>query len=304
VTAESFEVKAFTIPLATGANDVTVTAENEVGVSAPLTSHLYHVGEGELVRGALHIVAIGVNLYPEAAGVYANLNAAVHDAVSFAKTAVSEIGRPYASTEVRLLVNRAELTEPVAWPVIEPTRTNIETTLSALETVGQGDMVVLFVAGHGERRGDRYFFLPTDVRKKLGDKPGEGDNLMDWTAIMARLTKAKGVRVLFVDTCHSGGAHITTLREDARQQRFVAFAAASSLGISGADALAREEGGHGFFTLAATDGLKGKAREPDEDRVRVNGLGTFITREVRRLSKGRQEPEFNTGLGDIVLVTR
>jgi len=32
------------------------------------------------------------------------------------------------------------------------------------------------------------------------------------------------------------------------------------------------------------------------------GLGAYIAEEVRRLSKSRQQPEFNSGLGDIVLV--
>ena len=58
---------------------------------------------------------------------------------------------------------------------------------------------------------------------------------------------------------------------------------------------------HGYFTLAAIQGLKGKA-ENGERMIRAYGLGAYLAEEVRRLSKNHQEPEFNSGLGDVGIV--
>ena len=62
--------------------------------------------------------------------------------------------------------------------------------------------------------------------------------------------------------------------------------------------------GHGYFTLVAIEGLKGKAEDADEHMIHAYGLGAYLAREVRRLSNNHQEPEFTSGLGDIVLVKR
>ena len=72
---------------------------------------------------------------------------------------------------------------------------------------------------------------------------------------------------------------------------------------TGGPPLAQEDDNarHGYFTLAAIQGLKGKA-ENSEHMIRAYGLGAYLAEEVRRLSRNHQEPEFNSGLGDVVIV--
>ncbi len=41
---EGFDIKAYDIPLFTGANEITVSAQNEAGVSEKLVLHTYHQG--------------------------------------------------------------------------------------------------------------------------------------------------------------------------------------------------------------------------------------------------------------------
>src|SRR6185503_15253589 len=95
-------------------------------------------------------------------------------------------------------------------------------------------------------------------------------------------------------------AYNDKLRGEARANRFVVFSATRP------DQLAEEhtQYEHGLFTYALAHGLKGDAMDRQERTVRVSGLGFHVTREVRRLSEGRQEPEFSSGIGDIVLVRR
>src|ERR1700693_211153 len=78
----------------------------------------------------------------------------------------------------------------------EPTKANIEAALNALQAATDKDTVVIFLAGHGERNDDRYYFLPTDTQKKTSDKSGQGGNLLDWETIQAALAKTKGKRIL------------------------------------------------------------------------------------------------------------
>jgi uncharacterized caspase-like protein len=62
--------------------------------------------------------------------------------------------------------------------------------------------------------------------------------------------------------------------------------------------------GHGVFTNALIKGLNGAADLGQEKEVRVFDLGTFVEREVRKLTNGRQTPDFykKPGAENFVLV--
>jgi uncharacterized caspase-like protein len=292
LSKEGFPLKTYDIPLARGPNRITIVAHNKIGDSQALIHDVFQQGEGDLVEGALRLLAIGVDHYPGASAKYDDLHYAAADARDFARTAQVELRRQGQTVSV------TELTSGAGGD-LEPTRANIEAALKALDAASEKDTVVLFVAGHGERKGDRYYFLPADAIKKAGDGPGQGGNLLDWEAIQGVLTRTKGAHILFVDTCHSDGAYHTTLSRDALQ-RFLAYTATTPFSVTGAI----EEDGHGYFTRAALAGLRGGAEDREEHTVRAYELGAYIVREVRRSTQNRQEPGFYNGLGDVVLVRR
>jgi len=114
-----------------------------------------------------------------------------------------------------------------------------------------------------------------------------------------------GRRLLFVDACQSGTANAQRaandqLLSDARAEKFVAFTATAPEQL----AQERPDIGHGLFTYALVEGLKGEALNEQERAIRVYGLGGFLSRTVRRMSNGQQTPEFYSGHGDIVLVRK
>ena len=309
-TVPGTELHAYRVPLAAGENAVAVVAENEAG-STPLDTNklnVWHIGEGELdVRGRLIILAIGVDKYPGLPAVCGRLKNArcdLHfagaDAKLFADTVARTAGPMHAGEPAtRVLINDAG-------PNDQPTKANIEAALRAVETAGPLDTVALFFAGHGEQaRGGKYFLLPTDAKREGTADPGTGTNLLDWQMIQGAVTSARARRLLFIDACHAGSAYAARgyndkLSGDARADHFVAFVAAGPNQLAEEDPTKR----HGLFTYVLAKGLRGDGGtlDPLEGTVRVYPLASFLSREVRRLTDGRQGPQVNSGYGDIVLV--
>ena len=115
------------------------------------------------------------------------------------------------------------ITTLAGWPddeTLRPTRANIEREFTRLaEVVGQGDQVVIFLAGHGSQqpanddpddleRDDGFdeIFLPADVGQWNGEKGRVENAIMD-DDIRAWLTaiQEQGAFVwIIVDACHSG----------------------------------------------------------------------------------------------------
>jgi uncharacterized caspase-like protein len=113
-------------------------------------------------------------------------------------------------------------------------------------------------------------------------------SVMKWTSLEGAIHAAKGRRLLFVDTCRSGNAFNARLMKDASDEGIVAFSATNNK----QDALEMPSLGHGAFTSALIKGLNGAADLAQEKEVRIFDLGAFVEREVRKLTNGRQTPDF------------
>jgi WD40 repeat protein len=299
-------LRSYEVPLFKGENTVRIVSVNAAGESEPKEVTITNKGEGVLdKRGTLWVLAIGADRYPGAkrmidpetgkAFVFRDLKYAGADATAFAQTAVAEMKPSHTSTDVTVLVNGGGDGEP--------TRANILAALERIRTASADtDTVLVFLAGHGENwAGGRYHYLPTDFTRTATD--ALGDNLIDWKEdIHPAITGAKGRKVLFLDACYSANAYNTTLGASALADRFVAFAAA------GAEQTAKEftAQGHGAFTYALLEGLKGapEALDPLENGVTVIRLAAFVETEVRKQTDHKQKPEFSSGQGNFVLTRK
>ena len=294
--ADGSRAHAFEVPLYRGGNIVRVVARNESGESQQAVVGIDHPGEGALdKRGTLWIVSVGVDLYPKAKIMYADLRFAGRDAKQFAEVAESSMKAGHTKVESVVLINGT------GNPSREPTRANIVSALSRmLSSAGDNDTVVVFLAGHGENwEGGRYHFLPTDLDRPLPNEKGR--NVLDWAEdIQSVMAKAKGRKLLFLDACHSGNAYNRTVTASADADRYVVFSAAS--GEQPAVEMADE--GHGAFTSVLMRGLKGDAAaiDPIEKGVTVYRLGDYLNVEVRKRTGGAQQPEYRSGQGNLVLV--
>jgi uncharacterized caspase-like protein len=292
---------SFDVPLGQGANRVRVVARSTSDLLGEASLEITQNGEGALdKRDHLFIIAVGVDKYPNmppACGPDKNrscdLSYAGADARSFAETIEAQMGRQHQHVVKRVLFNGAGGT-------LEPTRENIENAFDTLLEARDTDTVAVFIAGHGyndPRSG--YQFLPTNVR------PGESGNwasssIIKWSTLETAIQAAKGRRLLFVDTCRSGSAYNARLIKDASDGGIVAFSATNMQ----QDALELPNLGHGVFTSVLVRGLKGAADIAHEREVRVFDLGAFVEREVRKMTNGRQTPDFykKPGAENFVLV--
>jgi WD40 repeat protein len=292
---------SFDVPLGQGNNRVRVVARSTSDLLGEASLEIVQNGEGALdKRDHLFIIAVGVDRYPHMPPVCGpdknrscDLNYAGADAKAFAETIEKQMGRQHQHIVKRVLFNGAGGT-------LEPSRENIENAFDMLLEAKDNDTVAVFIAGHGyndPRSG--YQFLPTNVR------PGDSGNwasstIIKWSTLESAIQAAKGRRLLFVDTCRSGSAYNARLIKDASDGGIVAFSATNMQ----QDAVELPQLGHGVFTSVLVKGLKGAADIANEREVRVFDLGAFLEREVRKMTNGRQTPDFykKPGAENFVLV--
>ena len=284
------QIRALNIPLEKGENHIQVTAHNAVGDSVQ-DLLVYLDREGVLdKKGKLFVLAIGVDKYPKFDAIHW-LHYAAADARLLLDTLTKKAGPLHTEVISKLLVTDGDT---------PPTKANIEDALSLFrkDATEPNDTVVLFLAGHGENEGADYLFMPEDS-EDLDGKHFRRSTVVDWSVLQKALQDAQGTRIMFVDTCHSRGAYNQRLIKDAANENIVVFSATDSATEAQEDA----DLGHGIFTYALVEGLNGKPPElMDEGAVNVTALISFVSYEVKRLSKGEQKPAlYASGVTDFVV---
>jgi uncharacterized caspase-like protein len=190
------------VPLARGKNEVRITLTNAIGEKAEVMT-LNHEGAGALdKRGTLYILAIGVDKYPglgNTCGVLRNescdLSVSGNDARALVEAVEKRLGPAHDRVIKRLLVNGAGGKD-------EPTAANIVDAIDTLKQAEETDTVLVFIAGHGFNDGPNYRFLATNAEWE--GSALRGSTVVPWYALQEAVEAAKGRRILFIDTCHSG----------------------------------------------------------------------------------------------------
>lgn len=165
ITSESprSSICTATIPIVAGENKLVAYAFNDANVKSE-NANLTITGSDTLTRnGTLHILAIGVGRYTNAAF---DLNYTPDDARSFAsqlKLQQEKLHR-YQTVEVTIFLNE------------NATKENILAELRRLSGASQPeDGVVVYFSGHGKASGDHFFLMPHDIgylgpRDQLSDE--------------------------------------------------------------------------------------------------------------------------------------
>jgi uncharacterized caspase-like protein len=280
------------VPLASGENEVRITLTNAIGEKAE-TLTLNHDGNGDLDRrGVLYIIAIGVDKYPglgnscgDNGQASCNLRFAGADARALVDAVEARLGPAHKSIVKRVLVNDAfEAAD-------QPTAANILDAIGRLKEATEVDSVLLFISGHGLNEGANYRFLPTNAS---WDGPSlRGSTVVPWQILQEAVETAKGRRILFIDTCHSGNAYNQRLGNAAYHANIIAYTAARF------DQLALEDPGlgHGLFTYAVVEGLRGKGNQGSR-QISTKELADYVIRRVEQLAKAQnedQEPQYFRG---------
>ncbi len=219
--------------------------------------------------------------------------------LDYAEADASELAQllRQAGYEVTLLTGSAKADDQL------PTKSNIERQLHRVlrQCRDKDDMALVALAGHGlqfepqdEKDKPECYFCPVDARPFRD----ETDSLVSLSRVYSELQKSHAaMKVLLVDACRDDPDANRGMRgvdADSAPRPPVGVAALFSC-RAGERAYEHERLGHGVFFHYALEGLRGKAKDSDEE-VTFAGLAAYVSRrvskEVPRLVGGgaRQSP--------------
>lgn len=283
----------FTVKLLTGENRFRLVALSRDRIeSRPAKVTVTYTGEE--LKSNLHVVTIGINEYRNPA---LNLNYGVPDANGI---------RDFFKAQPRSLFNEVIF---YALENREATRANIKEMLTSLSETSPDDVVIIYYAGHGETVEKDWYLIPADLvyperEDEIRAKGIKSDELQQWVNDI----KANKV-VMLMDACKSGAA-LKAFRGFGERKALAKLARSSGVHIVAAaakDQFASElkQLGHGAFTYALLDGLKGEADYAKDKVINIRELMTYIENRLPDLSEevaGRpQFPVINSRGGDFPL---
>ena len=305
-------VQQIDVPVPPGDSEIVVFAENKYGKSEPTTVKVIRGAEAAKAPPVekfdkLFVLVVGISKY---AGDYA-LEFPQKDALDFNNSMLKQKGRLYNEVVTRMLVDqtatKAAILDGLQW---------------LRESVGERDAGMLFFAGHGDKVGNSYYFIPGDSTALPADNVVKTPREMEawklkngasaWVAgdeISKTLNGIKGRAAFFIDTCHSGQSiketrrgspdATSTLNEINDEKSVVIFASSTSKQSSQEDA----KWGNGAFTKAIVEGLAGKADKDNNGLIRPSYLNAYVSDRVRSLTNNEQTPVvFAFGMDDPIAV--
>ncbi|MEN8249168.1 MAG: caspase family protein [Bacteroidota bacterium] len=267
----------FNIKLVPGLNAISVMASNEKNIESRSSQVMvsYESDEGESV---CYVLAIGINEYQNPA---LNLNYAQDDAAAFAEAAKSSGKDLYDRVEVHQIFNK------------DASRTNILGALDILsKKIKTNDVFYLYYAGHGSMVDNEFYFVPTEnTRLYSADKLKK--DAISATYLQQKLTNIQALKQLvLIDACQSGGSVELLAQRGAREEKAMAQLSRSAgihvLSAAGSEQFATEyaEIGHGVFTYALLEALKGKADgAPKDGTVSIYELKSYLETIVPEYSQ-------------------
>jgi WD40 repeat protein/uncharacterized caspase-like protein len=297
--------KSFDVPLEKGENRIRIAVRNAIGETARELLLHFAGTAAPAKRGTLYVVAVGVDEYvnfPKDAW----LKFARADALALRDTLEKHAASLHLNFKSLVVAKGSDR---------EPTRANIEDALLLFRDATPDDTVALFLAGHGTNEGpsrllsgtlpagalrhtEDYLFLPQDTA--VDGEHWKPSTVVRWTVFQNALQNARGLRLMFVDTCHAGGAYNPRLVKDAHDAEIIVFSATDA----STKALEKAELGHGVFTFALTQGLAGAAANRD-GAVKLFALQDYVAQQVESLTNGAQAPAIHlSGVKNFVIADK
>ncbi len=264
------------IPVLPGRNTIEVIAQNAARVRSTSAVADITVETSGQRNPDLYVLTVGADRY---APDYPDLQFAAVDAEALG----DELSRQEGALYTR--VYSSSLTGA------NTTKEKVFSALRGFTGMTSRDVLVLFFSGHGVRLRDksgkqRYYFLPAGTRKDKVAAQG-----LAWDDFTRELRKLSiGRVILLLDACHSGdvsaGASNEKVASSMAGEAGIVFTSSSGNEYSFEDAA----WGHGAFTKALLDGLRGSADFTKDKVVDWSELQLYVSTTVRSLTKGSQNP--------------
>ncbi|MCT4557145.1 MAG: caspase family protein [Pelagimonas sp.] len=211
-----------------------------------------------------------------------NLNFAHRDAEELERLLKDKGGALYDRVETRILTN-ANATERAI-------RVEMNEFLSASQP---DDVVVVFIAGHGVTDEDESLYFLTHEADM--SRPYTGMAVDRFRQYLER-RPINQTALLLLDICHSGALEGRVVADDAVQELSAGTGAIVFASSQGSQQSLEDEsfgGGHGAFTAALLDALRGTADTTVGNQDGFNSLKEIIlytASEVPRITAGNQQP--------------
>ena len=226
---------------------------------------------------ALHVLSVGVSHYRDKA---------LEKGVRFAAADAETMGRLFLKQGQRLYrtVNARILTDHQA------TGKGIHEALEALAgQVAAQDVFVLYLAGHGASFDRDYHFIPWDAvyssATALRERSVSNQQFRD---LLAKIPATK--TVILLDTCSSGGFGRQEGRGEVSEKdaidRLSRLTGRAMIAATADEKMAIEgEGGHGAFTYALLEGLRGKADRNNNGTIEVRELADYVEELLPQITR-------------------
>lgn len=232
----------------------------------------------------LRLVIVGVNKYKNT---MLNLNFAVTDGKGLVTYFKSNGPRLFKEIDVIEIYDE------------QASKQSIMTMFEELQRKARPeDVVVLYLAGHGDSIDGEWYFVPYEVTRPEASEELIANGISSKT-ISEQIAKVSSSKVLMlVDACKSGPITVAFRGYEDRKalDQLARSAGIHVIASATKDQLAAEvtELGHGLFTYLLLKGLNGAAVLQGADgRVTVSGLVTYLDNQMPELSrKYRTEAQY------------
>jgi WD40 repeat protein len=277
------ELREYAVPLAVGANDLSVTVQNAAGDmwSEARTSVVATRAPGKpnATHGMLHALIIGIQEFPNVP--WNTLKYPVADADLFAQTLQAKGGTLFAGVDIDLLTSADDTTKD-----------RIVAALEAMQKrVAPGDTFVFYVASHGYvSRGD-YLLITSNVGRDANRLRQDTLSRHQLTDLLANIPTTH--KIAFIDTCQAGALAAEATDPFATRGMNPETAAtiiSREIGLTMLMASTTEQHAfegyqkHGLFTWVLNEGLMGKAAEATTGIVSSSSLAAYVSAGVPPLA--------------------
>lgn len=279
---QTIQTSTYMIALATGDNTFkTIGLSRDRIESLPQQVRIRKTS-AIMQKPTLHMISIGINKYKNKD---LTLDFAVPDANSVLMY-FREISSLFKQVKEHFIIDE------------HATRKSILKALFSLQPLPPDDIVVLFISGHGKTIKDNWYFVPYNLLHP------EKDNKLIQNGLSSRtlkdvLTKAGARRILFlIDACHSGS--VADAFDEFANKRSMALLSRSTGIHIGASSTTQQQSfeieilGHGAFTYAVLEGLRGYADAGLKDRkVSTKELLKYVSYYLPKLTTKYKLPNQN-----------
>jgi len=285
-------------------NEIRIVAWNQDGYlsSRGVKTNWAPKGDADARPPEFYAIVAGISTY---ASPQIKLSFSSKDAKDMARALALGATRLFGAEHVHVTL----LTSSGEPGVLQPTKVNLKQAFVAAQKARPGDVLVVYLAGHGVAIRDMYVyptaearsltdFSDPDIRNESGITSEE---LVDWIRQIPALH-----RVMILDTCAAGAAALKLVeKRDVPSDQIRALDRLKDrtgfhvLMGSAADAVSYETSryGQGLLTYSLLQGMKGAALKND-DEVDVSTLFQFAADRVPELAKdigGIQRPQILPG---------